>query len=856
MKFKIKFIVALIFILLISSCEKHEEKRKIKLSNGTTKNNIEQQLTSTVRFEAQDRRSIAVLYFQNLTGDDNLQWLQKGLTEMFIRALSQSANVSVLSMDRLIEILQRLGSENTPEQIDLEIAAMVAKEANVEAVLLGHITKKGDNLQLNIKLQESEQGRIFKEETVEGSGLEKIFDMVDNLTQIVKNDLQLALGKADQDFGIAELTTTSVSAWQQYSLGTDLVHNFEHNDAIPHFQKAIQLDSTFVSAYHDLCGVYFTTGQTDEAYKIYQELLQLKDHATPQECYQIDLLEADVTNNAEKYVATIEEWIKKYPDDRDAHYTLSGLYRGWNNHEKSIIHLEKAIQIDPNFGSAYNRLGYAYANLGNNVKAISAIKKYQELAPDVANSYDSMGEIYFMFGEFKKAEKQLKQALKIKEDFYHSTRLLGIVYLNVGKYKKALKLFESLLQMAEDRYQRARAYNLLARAFLKTGDEKKVLENYQKSLNENIFNFNALELINHIYITKNDTLAARKALEDIYNRIREKLFSKVEGERALGFLSGLSIGWNVKPIETIEIIKGILKSLEEMEPGEKDEIKLTNLKFILTLLYQKTNQAHKIDGIWIDQEFMPSLFGDIMRNIRNFSYSDHVRSFGRLNSLFYDYVDRGVEFYNYFIEFSAENKIQQLEMIYRLLLADIYLKSGHKHLADEQLKIVGMPKEEKWKIISPFENRDGFREKFPPEKRVRLDKTFNNKFGKISWENVDDGMNDGFINFNGTDQIFNWAVGYGLIYINSPDEKKVQFRFGTDDEVKIWLNDKEIWRLFQGGPAVFDDNKINVTLKKGLNKVLIKVCNSVSDYGFFFRITDEDGIGVQDIKYVSADKVL
>ena len=117
-------------------------------------------------------------------------------------------------------------------------------------------------------------------------------------------------------------------------------------------------------------------------------------------------------------------------------------------------------------------------------------------------------------------------------------------------------------------------------------------------------------------------------------------------------------------------------------------------------------------------------------------------------------------------------------------------------------------------------------------------------------------MNDGFINFNGTDQIFNWAVGYGLIYINSPDEKKVQFRFGTDDEVKIWLNDKEIWRLFQGGPAVFDDNKINVTLKKGLNKVLIKVCNSVSDYGFFFRITDEDGIGVQDIKYVSADKVL
>lgn len=54
-------------------------------------------------------------------------------------------------------------------------------------------------------------------------------------------------------------------------------------------------------------------------------------------------------------------------------------------------------------------------------------------------------------------------------------------------------------------------------------------------------------------------------------------------------------------------------------------------------------------------------------------------------------------------------------------------------------------------------------------------------------------------------------------------------------------------------PAVFDDNKINVKLKKGLNKILIKVCNSVSDWGFFFRITDEDGIGVEDIQFVSAD---
>jgi tetratricopeptide (TPR) repeat protein len=856
MTFKLKFIHILIFILIISSCEKNGEKRKIKLSNGTTTNTIEQQFTSTVRFAAHDRRSIAVLYFQNRTGDVNLQWLQKGLTEMFIRALSQSANVSVLSMDRLIEILQRLNRENTPEAIDLEIAAMVAKEANVEAVLLGHITKEGDNLQLNIKLQESQQGKIFKEESVEGSSLENIFDMVDNLTQTVKSDLQLALGKAEQDISIAELTTNSVSAWQKYSTGIDLVHNFEHDQAIPFFNEAIDLDSTFISAYHDLCRAYFRTGKNDEGYNTYQKLLQMKNLATPQESYQIDLLEAEITNNAEKYISTIEEWVKKYPEDREAHYTLATLYRGWNNQEKAIIHLHKTIEIDPKYATAYNLLGYSYANLGLYEKATAAITEYQKISPNIANPFDSMGEIHYMFGEFKNAEKQFKKALNINEDFNHSIQMLGLVYMNTGKFKKAFRYFEKLLEKSDNRYQKAEAYNMLAITHLKTENNDKVLENFHKSLDENIYNFNPIAIIHHIHSTMGDTLTAQEELEKIYDRIKKDLFSEVNRERAMGLLAGLSIGWNIKSLETIEIIKEIIKILQSAPSGNTDKIKITNLKFIMTLLLQQTNQLQKIDELWPEEEIMPSSMGNIMQNIRDFSYSDQGRSFGRLNSIYYNYLERGVDFYNYFIKFSTDNSIQQFEMMCRLLLADLYLKSGKEDLANQQLKIVGTPIEAVWKTISPFENKHGFHKKFPVEKGIRLNKSFKNKFGEIAWKSSNDGINDGFINFNGPDDMFNWAVGYGLIYVETPEKRDVQLRFGTDDEVKIWLNDEEVWSLFQGGPAVFDDNKINVKLNKGLNKVLIKVCNSVSDWGFFFRITDKNGIGVQDIKFISADEVL
>ena len=95
-------------------------------------------------------------------------------------------------------------------------------------------------------------------------------------------------------------------------------------------------------------------------------------------------------------------------------------------------------------------------------------------------------------------------------------------------------------------------------------------------------------------------------------------------------------------------------------------------------------------------------------------------------------------------------------------------------------------------------------------------------------------------------------MAYGLIYLESPDDREVQFRFGSDDGSKVWLNDQEIWKLNRNGDAVFDDNNRTVKLNKGLNKVLIKVNNTAGDWGFFFRVTDEKGIGVPDIRFVGA----
>jgi hypothetical protein len=72
--------------------------------------------------------------------------------------------------------------------------------------------------------------------------------------------------------------------------------------------------------------------------------------------------------------------------------------------------------------------------------------------------------------------------------------------------------------------------------------------------------------------------------------------------------------------------------------------------------------------------------------------------------------------------------------------------------------------------------------------------------------------------------------------------------------VKLWLNDALVWRSNRYRGAIFDDDIFQATLKPGLNKILIKICNRIGEWGFYFRVTDEQGNGVHDIQFIPADK--
>jgi tetratricopeptide (TPR) repeat protein len=838
-KFYILWVV--LTTLLCVGCENPSEKRKIRLSaDDDTITPARPHSTTTIQLEPKERRSIAVLYFKNKTGDENLGWLQKGLTEMFIRALAQSNSISILSTDRLFEILKRVDKEKS-SNFNINLAALIAQEANVEVLVTGSIAKSGDSLRLSVKLHEPQQGMIFKEEAIEGQGLEDLFRMVDNLTSRIKDDLLLTPGKEAPTKGIAELSSNSLEAWRHYTSGIEAKNKFLWNDALSALNHALENDSTFIGAYLELAMVHLSLEQRETSYAAFQKAKLLKEKATPPEIFRIEWFEALFNNDFQKLVDINHAWIQQYPDDRDANQNIANFYYGQQNFRAALEYNQKVLQIDNKNTMALNQLGYTYANLGQFDQAVEIMERYQKITTDEPNPFDSSGDIYLLAGEFEKAEKNYRKALEIRNDFFASWLNLAGIYLQQGEYDKSLEATNQYLKFADDRNVKIPGYLHQAAVYWRQKNYPKALDLYRQVLEINPLNAQIIQRISEIHQMHGDTTAVRKNLEEYYFLIRQQLDSSVHSYQAVITLFQLSL-WNGVRIE--ESIRLLEKFLEE-NPAKK--VLQVQTRFLLAVLYLKNQQLSQFEGVWRD--IQPAEILQVLREFNNFSFTNLWSNYVFVNKYCQRYPDRGIRNYEKFIELSKESDLKIVESIYRMFLADLLIRTNQLAAAQSHLKMAGMPLENTWMVCGPYKNVNGFNQKFPPEKKIDLTGSFS---GGVTWKTAVDSSLDGFINLKENIVTSNWAVGYGLIYLDAPEAQPVQFRVGSNEAIKIWLNDREVWKMNAIRMAVVDSDIFEVNLHKGRNKILVKVCNSFGNWGFYFRVTDVTGNGIPALEFISA----
>jgi len=149
-----------------------------------------------------------------------------------------------------------------------------------------------------------------------------------------------------------------------------------------------------------------------------------------------------------------------------------------------------------------------------------------------------------------------------------------------------------------------------------------------------------------------------------------------------------------------------------------------------------------------------------------------------------------------------------------------------------------------WKVIGIFDFGTGLDNIFPPENEIQFDKSYSGKGGKVEWK-TENTTESGYLNliavFSKRNKEINPSsegIAYAYTEVISPDNREIKITLGSNDGAKMWVNDAIIYNKHAGRNAVADHEILTVKLKKGKNKLLVKVENLGASWGLYVRIID------------------
>ncbi len=201
------------------------------------------------------------------------------------------------------------------------------------------------------------------------------------------------------------------------NLGNTLLEKDQIDEAMVHYQKAIQLKPGYADAHNNLANMLAKKGQFAEAIEHYQKALEID------------------------------------PDYPDAHYNLGIALGEKGQLDEAMVHYQKAIQLKPDYADAYNNLANMLAQKGQFAEAIVHYQKAIQLNPDYAKAHYNWGLALGLQGKLDEAVEQYRKAIQLKPDYANAHGNLANVLAAQGKLDEAVKEYQRTLELAPNSAQ-------------------------------------------------------------------------------------------------------------------------------------------------------------------------------------------------------------------------------------------------------------------------------------------------------------------------------------------------------------------------------------------------------------------
>ena len=574
--------------------------------------------------------------------------------------------------------------------------------------------------------------------------------------------------------------------------------------------------------YEILARSYITAKRYEDAFNVYQQMAKNTDDS-----YSRNRAETGM-NDAAKSGKLYEKWIpeqlkqvEENPNDTKRILKLAENYEAFDKIKEAVAQYERLTELESENAQWHKKLGDLYQNLPQEsrergttseksnpdqlAKSITAYGKAIELDPTSYQLYDLLAQTYIKTEQPSQAETTYRSALDatLKQNEHDSAiRAIIGLYNGEGQEDKHIAILEEIRQKFPTMNNSAVLHELLGDLYKKTDDSDKAELAYDKWLKIR------QKAVNRAQNTSN------------YRNFADKLLDKeLYPETALHF-------------------------------AKRALFKYTHSYYI----YPTTlGRACVANGLY-DEALIH--FKHALRIIINEHYSDMVwKEIAKATKNAND-KERFIQMLDELINSIPTERSNARANIHRII-AESYAENEMPKKAENYLLKFGFVPEPAWITLGPFDNKDnvGFYTAYIPENTTQIDATakYYGKDKLIHWQKPEDNTVNGMIWLG---EEIDWTATYASAIVSSPDERDITIRFDSDDQGTVWLNGKEVFAHDRMSGAQVDRYTFPVTLQKGENTILVKVCNASIYTYFFMRLTDADGNPFNDLKFINADEML
>jgi adenylate cyclase len=343
-----------------------------------------------------DKPSIAVLPFQNLSGDPEQEYFADGMVEDIISGLSR--------IGWLFVIARNSSFTYKGKTVDVK---QVGRELGVRYVLEGSVRKAGSRVRITGQLVDATTGGHIWVDRFDGA-LEDVFDLQDRVTASVVGAIEPRLQRAEIERA-GRKPTESLDAYDYFLRGTARLHLFARDSLLEArrlYQRATELDPNYASAY----------GMA--AWCILRDRLNGWLADPEREI-------ADGVRLARRAAAVGK-------DDPTALWS-SGHCLGYlaGEVETGAAHIERALALNPNLAAAWSASGWMRIFLGEPSEAIERFERSMRLSPLdplAYSAYAGMGAAHLFAGRYDEAASWAQKASHEQPNWASAWRLVAIAY--------------------------------------------------------------------------------------------------------------------------------------------------------------------------------------------------------------------------------------------------------------------------------------------------------------------------------------------------------------------------------------------------------------------------------------------